>query len=57
MYDNLQEADGIGITEDNLNDRLFESASLKALSQSGGREAPSDSEATDNTVSLREIID
>ena len=57
MYDNLQEADGIGITEDNLNDRLFEPASLKALSQSGGREAPSDSEATDNTMSLREIID
>ena len=57
MYDNFQEADGIGITEDNLNDRLFEPASLEALSQSGNREAPSDSEATENTMSLREIID
>ena len=57
MYDNFQEADGIGITEENLNDRLFEPASLEALSQSGNREAPSDSEATENTMSLREIID
>ena len=57
MYDKVQEADGIGITEDNLNDRLFEPASLKTLSQSGNQEAPCESEGDDKTMSLREIID
>ena len=57
MYDNLQDADGIGITEDNLNDKLFVPASLKTFTQNGGEQTQNDSNAVEPTMSLKEIID
>ena len=57
MYDNLQDADGIGITEDNLNDKLFAPASLKTFTQNGGEQTQNDSDVVEPTLSLKEIID
>ena len=57
MYDNLQDADGFGITEDNLNEKLFMPASLKTFTQNGGEQTHNDSDVVETTLSLREIID
>ena len=57
MYDNFDEADGIGITDEDLNKKLFIPTSLQIDSKSSSSQGNhNDTDAVPETVSLIEVV-